>query len=454
MTLDSELPRGYELQVNCRVRRKISGADEWGIYLTNENTYALIVTFDLYNRWSNYLSIDIFKNLSDRPLYSYVSATGEYIVSDLADGPFPDQSDQVVAFSAAFGKFLKKYPGYYLRDAIYVEEYSLILPLGESDSFDDMCAAYGKWLTGGVPIPGNNIDRLSRFMTWMSKNTLIECVKAAGILMKLSDEAPREKLAESKVEKSFQLKGRPELECFFRDHILDIIEKEDEYKRMGISFPGATILYGPPGCGKTYAVDRLSDYLGWPRFDIESGTVASPYIHDTSKKIAEIFSEAIKCAPSILVIDEMEAFLSNRSLSGTGNHHVEEVAEFLRRIPEAIENRVLIFGMTNMINLIDPAILRRGRFDHIIEVKMATTEEIYELLMESFDKLPISNEVNPNEIAEKLSGHPLSDVSFLLKEAGRIAVKSNKDRIDNTCFEKAYQNLPIMRIKDNCRVGF
>jgi len=70
------------------------------------------------------------------------------------------------------------------------------------------------------------------------------------------------------------------------------------------------VLHGPPGCGKTFAVDRLVDFLGWPSFQIDASSVASPYIHETSKKVAEVFDKAIQNAPSVLVIDEMEAFLA------------------------------------------------------------------------------------------------------------------------------------------------
>ena len=126
-------------------------------------------------------------------------------------------------------------------------------------------------------------------------------------------------------------------------------------------------MHGPPGCGKTFAVERLVDFLGWPSFQIDASSVASPYIHETSKKVAEVFDKAMQNAPSVLVIDEMEAFLADREM-GSGHHRVEEVAEFLRRIPEATKNDVLIVAMTNRIEMIDPAILRRGRFDHVIKV--------------------------------------------------------------------------------------
>lgn len=455
----TELPRGYELRDNCRIRKKLTGGGDWSIYLTSNDSYALIISPIQHDKWLTYLENDIFIQLSDSPLFAYISSNSDYLISSFADGPYPDRSNQIVAFSSAFGIFAKKFPGHYLSDAIYIEELSLILPLGDSGSIDDMLTAYGRWLTGGVSIPGNDIDRLSGFMSWLPKKTLIKCTEAAGIAVQTHIQTSKGETDEKEnvpagEKKPFELTGRPELERFFRDHILDVIENEEAYNRMGISFPGATILFGPPGCGKTFAVDQLSEYLGWPRFDIEAGTVASPYIHDTSKKIAEVFAEAIKCAPSILVIDEMEAFLTNRSISSSGNHHVEEVAEFLRRIPEAIEKHVLIFAMTNMIDSIDPAILRRGRFDHIIEVKMASAEEISELLTKSFAKLPIAKDVKTNEIAERLSGHPLSDVSYLLKEAGRVAVKEHKDSIDYECFEKAYGSLPKPEKKENRRIGF
>ena len=158
-------------------------------------------------------------------------------------------------------------------------------------------------------------------------------------------------------------------------------------------------------------------------------------------------------APSILVIDEMEAFLTDRGMAGpSGTHHVEEVAEFLRRIPEAISKGVLVFAMTNMIDSIDPAIRRRGRFDHIVEVKMATAEEIEALLVSKFAELPIESDVSPKAISKKLDSHPMSDINFVLKEAGRFAVKRNLDKINNECFESAINLLP--KKKEDKKIGF
>ena len=85
-------------------------------------------------------------------------------------------------------------------------------------------------------------------------------------------------------------------------------------------------------------------------------------------------------SPAIVVIDEIDAFLAARDGHGAGQHRVEEVAEFLRSIPKAADNKVLVIGMTNRLDSLDPAVVRRGRFDHIIEVGMPTELEVLSML--------------------------------------------------------------------------
>ena len=126
----------------------------------------------------------------------------------------------------------------------------------------------------------------------------------------------------------------------------------------------------------------------------------------------------------------------------------------MRRIPEAIEHRVLIFGMTNMIESIDPAILRRGRFDHMIEVKMASAQEIESLLLVRLKTLPVANDVQVPDIAKHLEGRPLSDVAYVLKEAGRFAVKAGKETIDRVCMESALNTLPKATKATGRKIGF
>jgi ATP-dependent 26S proteasome regulatory subunit len=239
---------------------------------------------------------------------------------------------------------------------------------------------------------------------------------------------------------------------------VEIIANRERYRRLGIGYPAPIILHGPPGCGKTFAVERLIEFLGWPSFAIEAASVASPYIHETSRKVAEMFTKATENAPSVLVmIDEMEAFLADRERGAASSHHrVEEVAEFLRRIPEASESDVLVIAMTNRIEMIDPAILRRGRFDHVVKVEMASEEEVRRLLEKLIAELPHEDTVEVSSLARQLAGRPLSDVSFVIRESGRLAARAGKTVVDQVSLQEALEGAPA-RENDSTpprRIGF
>ena len=465
------LPRGFSLSDDKRIKKVISSSENWQIYSTNQDTFVLAVTTDLYELWLKDYSLPdgIFHEVVSNAKYQVFCSKGDYLISSLENGPFPDSFGQVEAFSIAFNTTLKLFPKIDLKDAVYIEEYSLILPGMQAEEASPKDYVYGKWLTGGINISANSFERISKIMSWIPPVVLCKSFRLAGFDVDMPEKADtsRTDLIEvtndeesietgatlPTIDTTFRLIGRPDLEAFFNDNIIDIALNQEKYKRMGISFPGATILHGAPGCGKTYTVERLAEYLGWKRFDIDSSTIASSYIHDTSKKISEVFSEAIKAAPSILVIDEMEAFLSNRNMStASGTYHIEEVAEFLRKIPEAISHGVLVFAMTNMIDMIDPAILRRGRFDHIVEVKMASKEEIAAYLTSKFDELPVAEDASIEYISESLDGHPFSDVTYIVREAGKLAVKSEKEFIDKECFDKALSTLP--QKEEKRKIGF
>lgn len=461
------LQRGFEISENNRIQRIIASGEDWEIYTTSLGCHALAVKAALYEKWIK--EFELTKELfNSTPNCYFIGSSGDYMISSLNQGPFPSNVGQIDAFSVTFKTAVDRFPAIDFSEAIYLEEYALIVPTTFVKKNTDNAVIYGKWITGGIEISIASTERISKIMTWLPQERLARSASMAGFHVmtecasqeKSGQEIPEEiKKAQQGIhvptfpQDRFTLPGRTELEQFFNDHIVDIVLHQEQYARMGISFPGATVLYGPPGCGKTFAVEKLAAYLNWPQFIIDSSTIGSSFIHDTSKKIAEIFKAAMEAAPSIIVIDEMEAFLSDRSGSNvTGTHHVEEVAEFLRRIPEATAKGVLVFAMTNLIDSIDPAILRRGRFDHIVEVKMASKEEISLLLQTKMSDLPVDDTVDISFIAGQLAGRPLSDVTFVLREAGRAAVKADIDKINQDCFLEALNQLP--KKKERRKVGF
>lgn len=240
----------------------------------------------------------------------------------------------------------------------------------------------------------------------------------------------------------FVLPGAEKLETFFNEQVVDIVNHVEEYNAMGISFPRPFILEGPPGCGKTYAVERLAEHLGWKTYRITSGTIGSKFVHETAQKTEEIFEEAKKNAPALVIIDEMDAFMPNRAHVSSGNdHQVEEVDCFLKCLQTAAENKVLVVGMTNLISSIDPAVLRTGRMGTHINVGMPTRESVEAVLRGAVEKRPHEENLPYAAMAGQLLNRPLSDVTYVAEEAAMLAVREGHSRITQADLEAALLRL-------------
>jgi cell division protease FtsH len=467
------LDRGTMLPDGSKTINLVAFSEEWQISITSYDGFVLAAKPQLYEKWvvAGLIPESVFELVTacDAEYRVFTSKHG-YMISSIESGPYPNTSVEARAFAVALRETRKIACTVSLHDALYIEQISRLLPTYTvTESFDDQ-TVLGTWLSAGVSISVKSFRRFCKLLEWMDAKEVDNILEDAGfsapcgiyITKTRAKEVIKADCLEGKPsadggllpDAKFLLPSRPYLENFFNEHVVEIIAHEEEYKRMGIDFPSAIVLHGPPGCGKTYAVDRLVEFLDWPSYPIDSGSIGSPYIHDTSKKISEVFDKAIDNAPSIIVIDEMEAFLIDRSVGqASGTHHVEEVAEFLRRIPEAAKKRVLVIAMTNMLDSIDPAILRRGRFDHIIEVNMPSAEEVRLLLTNLLSKLPLMDDVNIEDAADKLQGRPVSDVAYAVKEAGRMAVKLGKKAIDNDILASSISILPPVK-KSARKIGF
>lgn len=458
MPLDAWLPVGFSLPDGARVRLAVNDGVDWQVFEAQGGGLALVVKESLINRWveAGLIEVGVFAGFTfgGDNLAEFSCGSG-HLLKPVLECKSPNSKTEALAFADAFRSTRAIDLDTPLQDAIYVEKLSRLLPTYSLSARVSDDVVFGSWLTGGVPVSVTAFRRLRTLVGWMGETHLREVIQRAGFAAAsptgLSSPKTKQKDGqnaagtESNPEepRKFTLAGRPELENFLIEHVIDIIEHQDRYKALGIEFPSAIILHGPPGCGKTFAIERLVEYLGWPNFQIEASSVASPFIHETSKKIAEVFEQAIKNAPSVLVIDEMEAFLADRQMgAGSSHHRVEEVAEFLRRIPEAIKNQVLIVAMTNRIDMIDPAIQRRGRFDHVVKVDMASEQEVLSLLEKLVSELPQEPGIDLPPLAKKLSGRPLSDVAFMVREGARLAARSGKDKIDQDSLARALEASP------------
>ena len=464
MPLDAWLPVGYKLPDGAKVRVAVFEGVNWQIYETQGGGRALVAQDELARRWIDTelaaQGLANYFDFGDQRFWA-IACGADQILCPVVDGNSPETKAEALSFALALKATRDIDTETPLQDALYVEKITRLLPTYSISARTDDDVVLGYWLTGGASVSAKSFRRLRQTMSWLGASHLQEVVQAAGFEVaevipadrsRRSPSRPDNKQAERTDRKEeqgdqqlastvFELAGRPELAAFFNEHIVDIIQNRDRYKPLGIEFPSAVVLHGPPGCGKTFAVERLIDFLGWPSFQIDASSVNSPYIHETSKKIAEVFDKAMGNTPSVLVIDEMEAFLADRE-TGSGHHRVEEVAEFLRRIPEATKNKVLIVAMTNRVDMIDPAILRRGRFDHVVNVDYASEVEVLSLLEKLLSTLPKEDDVDPTPFARDLVGRPLSDVAFVVREGARLAARVGKDRLDQDSLLTAMHAAP------------
>jgi cell division protease FtsH len=478
MAFDAWLPIGFKLPDGAKTRVALFEGLNWQILETPGGGRALIVQDDLAQRWIDAGLIDagLFGSFSfgEQALWE-ISCGSSQVLCPVSDGDSPSTKAEALSFALALKVTRDIDAETPFQDALYVEKISRILPTYSISSRTDDDVVLGYWLTGGASVSAKSFRRLRQTLSWLGANHLKEVVQAAGIevteiIPADRHRAPPERTETKQTERTeaktethdqesaprdFELAGRPELADFFNEHIVDIVQNRERYKALGIDFPAAVVLHGPPGCGKTFAVERLVDFLGWPSFQIDASSVASPYIHETSKKVAEVFDKAMQNSPSVLVIDEMEAFLADREM-GSGHHRVEEVAEFLRRIPEATKNDVLIIAMTNRVDMIDPAILRRGRFDHVINVDFASEGEVLSLLEKLLTTLPKEDDVDPKPLAKELAGRPLSDVTFVIREGARLAARGGKDKLDQVSLLDAMDAAPAREREGGSqrRIGF
>lgn len=242
------LPRGCHISEENRITKMVATGCDWQIYLTNLDMYVLAVKTPLYEKWASDFSLPegIFFEDSINDCKVFLSSS-HYLVSSLERGPYPEDNGQIEAFSIAFKTAKDLFPDVDVHDAIYIEEFSLILPVTTGNyGLVDEGIIYGKWLTGGINVSIESFDRVSRIMSWLPRDALKKSAELAGfeviapITTENIDEEIEKKTIEedatvinSKIEPlsgTFSLIGRPELEQFFNDNIVDIVLHQERIR--------------------------------------------------------------------------------------------------------------------------------------------------------------------------------------------------------------------------------
>jgi len=234
--------------------------------------------------------------------------------------------------------------------------------------------------------------------------------------------------------------GMTELkETLYNDVIMPLKEKE-LYEKYKVSVPNGMLLYGPPGCGKTFVARQFSEEINFNFIELKPSDLASIYVHGTQEKIGRVFKEAREKAPTVIFIDELDAILPNRE-GDLAHHYSSEVNEFLAQMTECNKDGIFIIAATNRPEKIDPAILRTGRMDKVIYLAPPDFEARLAMFKLFLIDRPVDKDIDLNKLAELTVHYVSSDISFLVNEASRNALKERVN-ITQKHFEEAICKFP------------
>ena len=222
------------------------------------------------------------------------------------------------------------------------------------------------------------------------------------------------------------------------------IKHPEYFKDMGIDPPKGILLYGPPGCGKTLLAKAVATESEANFIAVKGPEILSKWVGESEKAIREIFSKARQAAPCIIFFDEIDSIVPRRGArydSGVTDRIVNQLLTELDGLVRL--EGVVVIGATNRPDIIDPALLRPGRFDRIIYVPPPDKKARLEILKVHTRKMPLAPDVNLQEIAELTEGYSGSDLEVLVREAGLAALRENinADKVSRKHFEQAMQKI-------------
>ena len=238
-----------------------------------------------------------------------------------------------------------------------------------------------------------------------------------------------------------EIAGMDELKQSLSQRVLWPLRHAEKALQYRLQLPNGILFYGPPGCGKTYFATKLAEELKWEMEFVSTASLGSAYQHETQGNIQKIFTKAEKYGHCVLCIDEIDGILSGRKETSGNSSHNDEVNEFLVQLNECHKRGILVIGTTNRKDIIDPAALRAGRFDLLIEVKAPDLEMRKRLFEMYLANRPLAEDIDIAELAEMSDGYASSDVPFVVNEAALFAAIADQP-ISQTHLTNVIKNHP------------
>ena len=234
--------------------------------------------------------------------------------------------------------------------------------------------------------------------------------------------------------------GLQDLKDKLKSDIVDIIRAPKRAKALKLSLPNGFLLYGPPGCGKTYFAQKLAQEMKCNFMYLDCADLSTPYIHGAQGDIGKLFKEAEEIAPCIVFLDEVDALIAKRE-----NHHnvhtSGEVNVFLTRLNNCGKKGIIVVGATNRPLDIDPAALRSGRLENKYYFPLPNLETRSSIFAIHLHGVALNGAVDLSKLAELTDGYVSADIEKIVDDAKRIANRNEQDYLTMDTLEEAIKEM-------------
>ena len=230
------------------------------------------------------------------------------------------------------------------------------------------------------------------------------------------------------------------------EELVDFLRDPQKYTSLGARIPKGVLLVGPPGTGKTLLAKAVAGESGVPFFSISGSDFVEMFVGVGASRVRDLFEEAKQNAPCIVFIDEIDAVARQRG-AGLGGGHDEREQTLNQLLVEmdgfGVNEGIIVMAATNRVDILDPAILRPGRFDRKVAVGTPDVGGREEILKVHAKNKPLGDDVNLQQLAQTTAGFTGADLENLLNEAAIIAAKENRSFIANKDVKRAFIKVGI-----------